>query len=73
MDTDMKPLSREFLLSRGYCCHNNCRNCPYEKDVGEKLPVENRASLLGVGERMPEKVSLEPPPRKAEHTKRGKV
>lgn len=22
-------LSREFLLQRGYCCGNGCRNCPY--------------------------------------------
>lgn len=22
-------LSREFLLHRGYCCGNGCRNCPY--------------------------------------------
>jgi|TARA_R100001086_G_C11731043_1_gene229707 hypothetical protein len=25
-----KPLSREFLLKRGYCCDNNCKNCPYK-------------------------------------------
>ncbi len=25
----MKPLSREFLLKRGYCCGNKCLNCPY--------------------------------------------
>ncbi len=28
-DTD-GSLSREFLLSRGICCGNRCRNCPYE-------------------------------------------
>ncbi len=22
-------LTREFLLKRGYCCGNGCRNCPY--------------------------------------------
>lgn len=22
-------LSREYLLRRGYCCRNGCRNCPY--------------------------------------------
>lgn len=22
-------LSSEFLLLRGFCCKNNCRNCPY--------------------------------------------
>jgi hypothetical protein len=25
-----KPLSRKFLLDRGYCCHNRCKNCPYK-------------------------------------------
>jgi hypothetical protein len=23
-------LSREFLLARGFCCGNGCRNCPYD-------------------------------------------
>lgn len=23
-------LTREFLLSRGGCCGNKCRNCPYD-------------------------------------------
>jgi Family of unknown function (DUF5522) len=23
-------LCREFLLERGYCCGNGCRNCPYD-------------------------------------------
>ncbi|GAC1462384.1 MAG: hypothetical protein PVSMB7_02420 [Chloroflexota bacterium] len=22
-------LTRTYLLSRGYCCGNGCRNCPY--------------------------------------------
>lgn len=26
---DSGALSREFLLDRGYCCENGCRNCPY--------------------------------------------
>ena len=21
--------TREYLLRRGYCCENGCRNCPY--------------------------------------------
>jgi len=25
-----KPLSREFLLNRGFCCNNGCINCPYK-------------------------------------------
>ena len=27
-----KPLSREFLLNRGYCCKNNCLNCPWKEN-----------------------------------------
>jgi len=22
-------LTAKFLLERGECCHNNCKNCPY--------------------------------------------
>jgi len=25
------PLSKEFLLSKGFCCKNSCLNCPYSK------------------------------------------
>jgi hypothetical protein len=25
-----KPLSRQFLLNRGFCCNNGCLNCPYK-------------------------------------------
>ena len=24
--------TRHFLLKRGYCCKNSCRNCPYDDD-----------------------------------------
>lgn|GEM_PF-6318288 len=24
-------LSRDYLLARGTCCQNKCRNCPYPK------------------------------------------
>lgn len=23
--------TKEFLLNRGYCCNNKCKNCPYKK------------------------------------------
>jgi len=26
-----EPLSKNFLLKRGYCCNNGCKNCPYKK------------------------------------------
>jgi hypothetical protein len=31
-----KPLSREFLLNRGYCCGNGCLNCPYKPKTNMK-------------------------------------
>jgi len=33
---EFEPLSREFLLERGYCCENNCKNCPYKKVTVKK-------------------------------------
>jgi hypothetical protein len=45
----MKPLPKEFLLSRGSCCKNGCKNCPwgYNKinknmNTEEKYYVPNR-------------------------------
>ena len=29
-------LTREYLLRRGYCCENGCRNCPYGNAPSEK-------------------------------------
>ncbi len=26
-------LTRRYLLNRGYCCGNQCRNCPYTERV----------------------------------------
>lgn len=45
-----KPLSRDFLLKRGFCCHNGCTNCPYKnmtfKDYQDKA-VET--AIYGAG------------------------
>ena len=43
-----KPLSRDFLLKRGFCCHNGCTNCPYMtfKDYQDKA-VET--AIYGAG------------------------
>ena len=30
-----KPLSRKYLLKRGYCCNNGCLNCPYKKNLNK--------------------------------------
>lgn len=44
----MKPLAREFLLSRGFCCNNGCKHCPYMtfKDYQDKA-VET--AIYGAG------------------------
>ena len=33
----VKPLSKEFLLNRGFCCNNGCKNCPYKINEMIKL------------------------------------
>jgi gamma-glutamylcyclotransferase (GGCT)/AIG2-like uncharacterized protein YtfP len=35
----MKPLSKEFLLKRGYCCKLGCKNCPYEENKMNRVFV----------------------------------
>lgn len=36
IDRDGKfVLTKEFLLSRGKCCHSGCRNCPYREKHDE--------------------------------------
>ena len=34
-----KPLSKEFLINRGWCCNNNCINCPYKN---KKMKITNQ-------------------------------
>lgn len=36
-------LSREFLLHRGYCCGNGCRNCPYDSVEARKLKASKQS------------------------------
>lgn len=45
------PLSRNFLLKRGFCCHNGCKNCPYMtfKDYQDKA-VET--AIYGTGDKI---------------------
>lgn len=33
-------LTRRYLLNRGYCCQNNCRNCPYGFEAEVKVRVK---------------------------------
>ena len=41
-----KPLSREFLLNRGYCCNNGCLNCPYKTKPMSNLFFYTRKELV---------------------------
>ncbi|MEP6900666.1 MAG: DUF5522 domain-containing protein [Actinomycetota bacterium] len=36
-ENGLMVLTAHFLKKRGYCCGNNCRNCPYELTKNEKL------------------------------------
>jgi len=42
---ELKPMTKEFLVSRGECCGNKCTNCPYyprhkkgSKKIGQEFP-----------------------------------
>lgn len=30
-ENGLMVLTKEFLLKRGWCCGNGCKNCPYKK------------------------------------------
>ena len=36
-DEGLMVLTREFLIKRGYCCDNGCRNCPYPVETVDAL------------------------------------
>lgn len=38
-----EPLPAEYLLERGYCCGNGCKNCPYDYKA---VPEPRRTMLL---------------------------
>ncbi|MEO5966702.1 MAG: DUF5522 domain-containing protein [Ferruginibacter sp.] len=38
-----EPLSAEYLLDRGYCCGNGCKNCPFNYKM---VPQPLRERLL---------------------------
>jgi hypothetical protein len=37
------PLTADYLLERGYCCGNGCKNCPYDYKA---VPEPRRSKLL---------------------------
>ena len=28
--------TEKYHLKRGYCCNNNCKHCPYKKEINKK-------------------------------------
>ncbi len=47
--------TREFLLRRGYCCGNGCRNCPYRGTPDDRRPLwlRDRDAMRDGGETGP--------------------
>lgn len=45
----MKPLSKDFLLKRGSCCNNGCKNCPYKNKNMKELKVVMRPEHGKIG------------------------
>ena len=39
-ENGLMVMTAAYLLRRGYCCENGCRNCPYENEA----PAEPRQS-----------------------------
>jgi len=35
-ENGLMVLTAHFLKKRGYCCGNDCRNCPYSKETSDK-------------------------------------
>jgi NTP pyrophosphatase (non-canonical NTP hydrolase) len=44
-----KPLSRDFLLKRGFCCHNGCKNCPYNMTFNSYQTQAVETAIYGTG------------------------
>lgn len=42
IENGLYVFTREYLLKRGYCCYNGCRNCPYKqtKNMEKMLYME---------------------------------
>jgi len=36
LENGLFVFTRSYLLKRGYCCDQGCRNCPYDKPKTER-------------------------------------
>ena len=41
LEEGLMVLTRKYLLRRGSCCGNTCRNCPYDYEAVDALQKEN--------------------------------
>ncbi len=42
-DSGLVVFTAEYLLNRGYCCGNGCKNCPFDY---KNVPEPKRTQLL---------------------------
>jgi hypothetical protein len=46
-ENGMLVFTKKFLLDRGFCCNNGCRNCPYKKTKNEFIKTNVSDSESG--------------------------
>jgi hypothetical protein len=45
LENGLLVFTAAYHLKRGYCCHNNCRHCPYGDAYPEGQPMADNADL----------------------------
>jgi Family of unknown function (DUF5522) len=45
LENGLLVFTAAYHLKRGYCCHNNCRHCPYGDLIAEEQRTANNADL----------------------------
>jgi Family of unknown function (DUF5522) len=45
LENGLLVFTSAYHLKRGYCCHNNCRHCPYGDSKAEEQLTTDNAGL----------------------------
>jgi len=45
LENGLLVFTAAYHLKRGYCCHSNCRHCPYGDAKSEEQATANNADL----------------------------
>jgi Family of unknown function (DUF5522) len=45
LENGLLVFTASYHLKRGYCCHSNCRHCPYGDSKSEVQPAADNADL----------------------------